>query len=57
MLQLLVRGAQNKEIASQLNITERTVKAHLASIFNRLGVNSRTEAAALAVRLGLVPRD
>lgn len=57
VLQLLVRGAQNKEIASQLNITERTVKAHLASIFNRLGVNSRTEAAATAVRLGLVPRE
>lgn len=57
VLQLLVRGAQNKEIAFQLNITERTVKAHLASIFNRLGVNSRTEAAALAVRMGLVPPE
>jgi two-component system, NarL family, response regulator YdfI len=57
VLQLLVHGAQNKEIASRLNITERTVKAHLASIFNRLGVNSRTEAAAVAVRLGLVPRE
>lgn len=57
VLQLIVRGAQNKEIASQLNITERTVKAHLASIFNRLGVNSRTEAAAVAVRSGLVPRE
>jgi len=57
VLQLLVRGAQNKEIASQLNITERTVKAHLASIFNRLGVNSRTEAAAVAVQLGLAPRE
>lgn len=57
VLQLIVRGAQNKEIAFQLHITERTVKAHLASIFNRLGVNSRTEAAATAVRLGLVPRE
>lgn len=57
VLQLIVRGAQNKEIAFQLNITERTVKAHLASIFNRLGVNSRTEAAALAVRMGLVPPE
>jgi NarL family two-component system response regulator YdfI len=54
VLRLIVRGAQNKEIAAQLNITERTVKAHLASIFNRLGVNSRTEAAAVAVRMGLV---
>jgi NarL family two-component system response regulator YdfI len=57
VLRLIVRGAQNKEIAAQLNITERTVKAHLASIFNRLGVNSRTEAAAVAVRMGLVPRE
>jgi NarL family two-component system response regulator YdfI len=57
VLQLIVRGAQNKEIAAQLDITERTVKAHLASIFNRLGVNSRTEAAAVAVRMGLVPRE
>ena len=57
VLRLIVRGAQNKEIAVQLNITERTVKAHLASIFNRLGVNSRTEAAAVAVRMGLVPRE
>ncbi len=57
VLELLVQGAQNKEIAARLNITERTVKAHLASIFNRLGVNSRTEAAALAVRMGIVPRE
>lgn len=57
VLQFLVRGAQNKEIARQLNITERTVKAHLANIFNRLGVNSRTEAATVAIRLGLVSPD
>ncbi len=57
VLQLVVSGAQNKEIAVRLNISERTVKAHLASIFNRLGVNSRTQAAALAVRMGLVPRE
>jgi NarL family two-component system response regulator YdfI len=55
VLALIVRGAQNKEIAARLGITERTVKAHLASIFNRLGVNSRTEAAAVAVRRRIVP--
>lgn len=54
VLRMVVLGAQNKEIATRLNITERTVKAHLAAIFNRLGVNSRTEAAAVAVRMGLV---
>jgi len=56
VLSLLVGGAQNKEIAAQLDISERTVKAHLASIFNRLGVNSRTEAVAVAMKNGLVTK-
>jgi len=45
----------NKEIATRLYITERTVKAHVSSIFNKLGVNSRTEAVAVALRSGLLP--
>lgn len=57
VLALLVRGAQNKEIAAQLDISERTVKAHLASIFNRLGVNSRTEAVAVAMKNGWVTHE
>jgi len=57
VLRLLVPGAANKEIAMQLNITERTVKAHVTGILNKLGVNSRTEAAAVAIRTGLVPRS
>jgi len=57
VLRLLVTGAANKEIAMQLNITERTVKAHVTGILNKLGVNSRTEAAAVAIRTGLVPRS
>jgi len=55
VLALLVQGLANKEIATRLYISERTVKAHVASIFNRLGVNSRTEAVAVALRSGLVP--
>ena len=55
VLEMLVQGAANKEIALQLNISERTVKAHVTSIFNKLGVNSRTEAAVMAVRQGLLP--
>jgi NarL family two-component system response regulator YdfI len=55
VLELLAQGAANKEIAAQLHITERTVKAHVTSIFNKLGVNSRTEAVAVALRSGLLP--
>ena len=55
VLVLLAQGAANKEIAARLYITERTVKAHVTSIFNKLGVNSRTEAVAVAMRSGLLP--
>ena len=55
VLALLTQGLANKEIATRLYITERTVKAHVSSIFNKLGVNSRTEAVAVALRSGLVP--
>lgn len=48
VLDALVRGARNREIAAQLGITERTVKAHLASIYSKLGVESRTAAVAVA---------
>jgi DNA-binding NarL/FixJ family response regulator len=55
VLGLLAEGAANKEIAARLHITERTVKAHVASVFNKLGVNSRAEAVAVALRSGLLP--
>jgi NarL family two-component system response regulator YdfI len=57
VLALLAEGAANKEIAFQLHITERTVKAHVTSILNKLGVNSRTEAVAVALRSGLLPTE
>jgi NarL family two-component system response regulator YdfI len=57
VLVLLAEGAANKEIAFQLHITERTVKAHVTSILNKLGVNSRTEAVAVALRSGLLPTE
>ena len=56
MLKLIPGGAANKEIA-QLSITERTVKAHVTSIRSKLGVSSRSEAIALALRDGLVATD
>jgi NarL family two-component system response regulator YdfI len=54
VLTLLADGAANKEIAAKLHITERTVKAHVTSIFNKLGVSSRAEAVAVALRQNLL---
>ena len=52
VLCLLARGSTNKEIAQTLILSVRTVEAHLRSIFPKLGVGSRTEAALWAVRHG-----
>ncbi len=57
VLQAVARGERNKEIAVNLGISERTVKAHLASIFSRLGVDSRASATAAAARLGLLGKE
>ena len=53
-LRLMADGKANKEIASALDITERTVKTHLGHLFEKLGVTSRTEAIKVATRRGLV---
>lgn len=50
----LARGVPNKTIAARLAISEHTVKFHVASIFAKLGVASRTEAVARGARLGLI---
>jgi len=47
-------GASNKEIAANLNLSERTIKNYLSIIFQKLQVNNRTEAAIRAMRDGLV---
>jgi NarL family two-component system response regulator YdfI len=54
VLALLAEGAANKEIARELGISERTVKAHVTGIMNKLGASSRTEAVAIAMRGGLL---
>lgn len=52
VLQSAARGERNKEIAYKLGITERTVKAHLASIYQKFGVDSRAAAVAVAAQKG-----
>jgi NarL family two-component system response regulator YdfI len=54
VLAAVARGERSKEIAVQLGISERTVKAHLASIYNKLGVDSRAAAIAVAAQRGLL---
>jgi two-component system NarL family response regulator len=54
VLGLLTRGQSNKEIASKLNIAEDTVKSHLKTLFAKLDVRDRTEAAVTAIRHGIV---
>jgi two-component system, NarL family, response regulator LiaR len=52
VLKLTAKGMRNKEIARELSISERTVQAHLSSIFSKLKVESRTEAVLQALREG-----
>lgn len=54
VLALVARGLSNQEIARQLVISINTVKVHVRSIFEKMGVQSRTEATLAAIRLGLV---
>lgn len=53
VLRLVVEGLLNKQIAARLGITERTVKAHLTSAYQRIGVADRTQAALWVERHGL----
>jgi DNA-binding NarL/FixJ family response regulator len=54
VLRLLVEGRSDREIGEALFIGTRTVQTHVANLFAKLGVNARAEAAAVAVRRGLV---
>lgn len=54
ILQSVARGFKSKEIAYDLGIAERTVKAHLTSIYNKLGVDSRSQAVATALERGIL---
>jgi len=56
ILRLLVAGQSNKEIARELGIQEVTVKVNLTRIFSRLGARNRAQAAAIAVKMKLLPK-
>jgi DNA-binding NarL/FixJ family response regulator len=53
VLRLLAKGASNKAICRELDLAERTVKAHITAVFRALKVSSRTQAAIAASRLSL----
>jgi DNA-binding NarL/FixJ family response regulator len=53
ILALLAEGRSNRSIAKNLYVSEETVKAHVGSIFRKLGVANRTQAAMIAVELGV----
>ncbi len=54
VLNLMAKGAANKEIAAQLNITNSTVKTHITSIFQKLNASDRTEAVTQAIKKGII---
>lgn len=54
VLALLADGLSNRDIAARLDISEHTVKFHLASIFGKLGASTRTEAVQRGLRLGVI---
>jgi DNA-binding NarL/FixJ family response regulator len=55
VLEQIVSGKSNKEIATELAITEATVKTHINTLLGKLGVEDRTQAATAAIRRGIVP--
>ncbi len=57
ILQAIVAGKANKEIAFDLNVSENTVKTHVKNVFEKLGVSDRTSAATLAIKRGLARID
>jgi DNA-binding NarL/FixJ family response regulator len=54
VLQLIANGYENKQIATELELSEATVKTYLRGVFERLDVSSRAEAVAVGLRLGMI---
>lgn len=54
VLQVVMEGKRNKEIAASLSISEETVEVHMKNIFAKLGVHDRTAAVYVALRRGII---
>jgi len=54
VLRMIAAGSSNKEIASVLNISERTVKNHISNIFKKIDVSDRTQAAVFAIKNDII---
>ncbi|CAH1198831.1 Transcriptional regulatory protein DegU [Paenibacillus sp. JJ-223] len=54
ILQFVSKGYKSKEIAAAMDVSERTIKAHLTSVYNKLGVDSRSQAVAIAMERGIL---
>ena len=57
VLEHIVQGRSNKEIAAELEVSEATVKTHINSLLGKLGVTDRTQAATAAIQRGIVPLE
>lgn len=57
VLEQIVYGKSNKEIAAELEVSEATVKTHINSLLGKLGVTDRTQAATAAIQRGIVPLE
>jgi len=57
VLNYIAQGHANKQIAAMLNVSEQTIKNHVASILTKLNANARTEAVVIALRKGLISID
>lgn len=54
VLSLIAKGKANKEVATELSLSESTVKTHVSNIFSKLGVNDRTGAVTTAIQKGII---
>jgi len=54
VIQLVAEGLSNGDVATRLFVSEQTVKFHLSNIYRKLGAHNRTEAARIALRMGLI---